>query len=701
MQFQQPNMLWGMLLLAIPLLIHLFQFHRTQTIYFPGVFRLIQRLQHARQQKKVQHWIVLLARMMAITCLVFAFAMPSCSSSTRNQEYSHVVVLFDNSYSMGTKNADGVIIEQARSQARTMLSGLAQEAQVRLFTQDPLTNTGWMSPAQALSVIDTIPLCPQQRKWSDWTAQVDELLHEGGIASLKVMAFGDGQLSAMANKPQLISAPAVDWEYVLYPLDPTQSGGNVGIDTVWYQSVWQNADAGANVLLKAKIRNYTESSKELSLRMVSDGKTMHVKSLKLEAQGVAEVEFPLSEIELSQASALQLDEDGFGYDNIKYLHPIKQNQTVVGVLGIDDAVTAMFASQPLLKKVDLKRADLLAGNKGVLQSAHAIVLINDAVYTAQEMASLRDFVASGKGVIQFFADPIRRKNFNLGFGDLRGEWLGGQAGKGVLSRNKGLNSDRDLQVDRLALAGFQHPIFQNAFGESISEKTEMPWVGGHLKLESSLDFETILQLESGDPILLQRVQGTGSYWVWLSDLRSGSQSLKSSVWFLPIFTQIIASSAVVEQSLYGELFSGNLLPLPSNVQVDERAASLRGKSGNIVIDLQQNSSQHTSMYVGSQPQYPGYFWLVGSGGEDSVQIALNLGKQESDLRSFADWKSIFLVGGHGLTLSQGNGITPIMHNAPLNTPWRLFIWGAAFFFAVEVVIILLKDRIITSESVKL
>ena len=701
MQFQQPNMLWGMLLLAIPLLIHLFQFHRTQTIYFPGVFRLIQRLQHARQQKKVQHWIVLLARMMAITCLVFAFAMPSCSSSTRNQEYSHVVVLFDNSYSMGTKNADGVIIEQARSQARTMLSGLAQEAQVRLFTQDPLTNTGWMSPAQALSVIDTIPLCPQQRKWSDWTAQVDELLHEGGIASLKVMAFGDGQLSAMAEKPQLISVPAVDWEYVLYPLDPTQSGGNVGIDTVWYQSVWQNADAGANVLLKAKIRNYTESSKELSLRMVSDGKTMHVKSLKLEAQGVAEVEFPLSEIELSQASALQLDEDGFGYDNIKYLHPIKQNQTVVGVLGIDDAVTAMFASQPLLKKVDLKRADLLAGNKGVLQSAHAIVLINDAVYTAQEMASLRDFVASGKGVIQFFADPIRRKNFNLGFGDLRGEWLGGQAGKGVLSRNKGLNSDRDLQVDRLALAGFQHPIFQNAFGESISEKTEMPWVGGHLKLESSLDFETILQLESGDPILLQRVQGTGSYWVWLSDLRSGSQSLKSSVWFLPIFTQIIASSAVVEQSLYGELFSGNLLPLPSNVQVDERAAKLRGKSGNIVIDLQQNSSQHTSMYVGSQPQYPGYFWLVGSGGEDSVQIALNLGKQESDLRSFADWKSISLGGGNGLTLSQGNGITPIMHNAPLNTPWRLFIWGAAFFFAVEVVIILLKDRIITSESVKL
>jgi hypothetical protein len=302
--------------------------------------------------------------------------------------------------------------------------------------------------------------------------------------------------------------------------------------------------------------------------------------------------------------------------------------------------------------------------------------------------------------MQFFVDPIRRKNLNIGFGELRGEWSGGQAVKGGVMGRRGVSGSGDLQVDRLAVAGFQHPIFEKAFGESISEKTEMPWVGGHLKLESSLDFETVLQLESGDPILLKRVQGAGSYWIWLSDLRSGSQSLKSSAWFLPIFTQVIASSAVVEQPLYGELFSGNLLPLPSNVQVDERAASLRGKSGNIVIDLQQNSSQNTSIYIGSQPQYPGYFWLVGSGGKDSVEIALNLGRQESDLRSFDDWKSMSVPGGNGLTLSKGDGIAPIMHNAPLNTPWRLFIWGAAFFFAVEVVIILLRDKIIPSESVK-
>jgi hypothetical protein len=695
MHFQQPNMLWGLLLLAIPLLMHLFQFHRTQTVYFPGVFRLIQRLQHARQQKKVQHWIVLVARMMAISCLVFAFAMPSCNSNSRTQEYSHVVVLFDNSYSMGTQNQDGVLMEQARAQARKMVMGLKQEIQVRILTQDPLANFGWMSPAQALSIVDTLSLCPQQRSWSDWASQVEEIVHEGGISSLKVMAFGDGQLSTFSKKIQLNSSTQVNWEYVLYPLDPEQNGGNVGIDSVWYESVWQRVDAASNVILKARIRNYSESTKETSLRLISNNKTTHVKAVKMEAQGVIDVDFPLSEAELSSASTLNLDNDGFGYDNVKYLHPVKQIQTIVGVLGSDNAVTAMFASQPLLKKIDLNRSDLLDADNQRLSKYDALILINDGNYSDKELQVLSDFVAAGKVALQFFMDPVRSKKLNLGFGELRGDWSGA-----TVTRGMGSSGGGTMQTNRIEAGGFQHPIFQKAFGESISEKTEMPSVGGFLKLGSTLDFETVLQLESGDPILLKRNQGGGSYWVWMSDLRNGSQELKSSAWFLPIFTQIVASSTVGEQPLYGELFGGNLLPLPGNVQVDERAASLRGKYGNIVVDLQSNSSQHTSMYVGAQPQYPGLFWLVGSAGKDSVQIALNLGKQESDLRSFTSWDSVNLGPNNKIKLSNGDGISPIIHNAPLNTPWRLFIWGAAFFFAVEVVIILLRDKNISSQSVK-
>jgi preprotein translocase subunit SecG len=40
----------------------------------------------------------------------------------------------------------------------------------------------------------------------------------------------------------------------------------------------------------------------------------------------------------------------------------------------------------------------------------------------------------------------------------------------------------------------------------------------------------------------------------------------------------------------------------------------------------------------------------------------------------------------------GDGKSPILQNEPLKVLWRLFIWGAAFFFAVEVLLLFMQSR---------
>ena len=81
MHFQQPNFLWGLLLLILPLLVHLFQFRKFQTLLFPGVYRLKEQLNVAKKQKTVKHWWILLSRLLAILFLVLAFSMPTCNSN--------------------------------------------------------------------------------------------------------------------------------------------------------------------------------------------------------------------------------------------------------------------------------------------------------------------------------------------------------------------------------------------------------------------------------------------------------------------------------------------------------------------------------------------------------------------------------------------------------------------------------------------
>ena len=193
MHFQQPHMLWGLLLLAIPLLIHLFQFHRTKTVYFPGVFRLSQRLQQARHQKRLQHWWVLLSRMLAITCLVLAFAMPSCSNiATAGKGYSHVVVLIDNGFSLSVETGDGVGLESVKSQARVILKDLPEEVQVKLISQTAKTES-WLSPSQVISIIDTLGVAPQKFVLCEWLDVIERAAKETTVNQLAAIVFSDAQ----------------------------------------------------------------------------------------------------------------------------------------------------------------------------------------------------------------------------------------------------------------------------------------------------------------------------------------------------------------------------------------------------------------------------------------------------------------------------------------------------------------------------
>ncbi|MBK6410933.1 MAG: BatA domain-containing protein [Flavobacteriales bacterium] len=62
--------------MAIPVIIHLFQLRRFKRIDFPNVRFLQEVTQQTRSRKKVRHWLVLLTRMLALACLVLAFAQP-------------------------------------------------------------------------------------------------------------------------------------------------------------------------------------------------------------------------------------------------------------------------------------------------------------------------------------------------------------------------------------------------------------------------------------------------------------------------------------------------------------------------------------------------------------------------------------------------------------------------------------------------
>ena len=672
MHFQQPNMLWGLLLLAIPLLIHLFQFHRTKTIYFPGVFRLTQRLQKARQRKKLEHWLVLASRMLGIACLVLAFAMPSCESQTQSGKgYSHVLLMIDNGFSMSVESDEGQIMEQVKSQARAILSDLPAEAQVKLISQSLQTEL-WMSPSQITSILDTLGVGPQRYSLKDWVEKAMLAQQDPGVRNLAAVVFSDAQASFLAGLPALTQQNNIDWRFLSYAITPDQvKGGNLSLDTAWYVSQFDATSESSGLLVKAKVTHRGGSLREARLSMLANGKTLFAQSKEIAPGQTVEFEGVITAENANQPLILQLTKDGFSYDDQLYLHPVKTWQTQVGVVGADRAMDALFAAQPLLKKRSLNQRDFETV-KPDISGLDAVVILGDAKWTEKARVGLRSLVERGTTLLQFPSTMAVAPVEILEGVALRGSW------KKV--------------PQRMALAGLNHPVFQGAFSENLSDKVQLPEFQTGFQTEEMMDWETVIQLEGGQPLLISRRIETGMQWMWLSDLKEGSQAFLNSSWYLPLITQVLASNSIQEKPLYGVLFSKQLLSLPAPIAVDERAAQLLGDHGASMVELQVNSERHTSLYVGAEPSYAGIFQLKSPIEKSATTLAFNWPRNESVLLSDPDLDNKLSHTNLSWKSSVVDGKSSILQNEPLKVLWRLFMWGAAIFFAVEAMLLMWQSR---------
>ena len=102
MLFLAPGVLWSLFALGIPIAIHLFNFQRTEKIWFANTRILTEVAQQTKRARNLKNWLLLLFRILALAFLIFAFAQPMFrqSAGTSESGLPQVAVYTDNSQSM-------------------------------------------------------------------------------------------------------------------------------------------------------------------------------------------------------------------------------------------------------------------------------------------------------------------------------------------------------------------------------------------------------------------------------------------------------------------------------------------------------------------------------------------------------------------------------------------------------------------------
>ena len=106
MNFLFPTALWGLSLLSIPIIIHLFNLRRVQVIEFSTLQFISEVEKEVKRKKSLKHLLILFARLLFLFFLVMAFAQPTFEKSSGFDSSKKTVIYLDNSYSMNA-NTNG------------------------------------------------------------------------------------------------------------------------------------------------------------------------------------------------------------------------------------------------------------------------------------------------------------------------------------------------------------------------------------------------------------------------------------------------------------------------------------------------------------------------------------------------------------------------------------------------------------------
>jgi hypothetical protein len=197
MQFLYPAFLFGLLALAIPVIIHLFNFRRFKTVYFTNV-RFLKNIQEETATKsRLKHILVLISRMLAITFLVLAFAQPFIPSeqSANKATKKAVSIYIDNSFSMEAVNNDEQLLNIAKRKAEEIVNGYTIDDQFQLLTNDmEAKHQRLVSKEEMLQMITQVQRTPEVRSLSEIVKRQRDILNRDKAQSQKnIYAISDFQ----------------------------------------------------------------------------------------------------------------------------------------------------------------------------------------------------------------------------------------------------------------------------------------------------------------------------------------------------------------------------------------------------------------------------------------------------------------------------------------------------------------------------
>lgn len=266
-QFVNPFFLFAGLLIAIPIVIHLFYFRRFKKVYFTNVRFLREVKEETSARQKLRNLLVLLMRCLAVLMLVLAFAQPFIPRNNLvKQGEKSVSIFIDNSFSMGALSKDVSLLEKARQRAKEIVAAYAPDDRFQILTQDfEGRHQRLVNRDDAITYIEEIRLSPAVNELSKVITRQQQALSSGQSQQRIMYLLSDFQ----KNISDLDQIRDTLTDIYLVPMSAVQEN-NLSIDSAWFEAPVQVLNQTSPLIVK--VTNHSDEAVENArLTLVFDG----------------------------------------------------------------------------------------------------------------------------------------------------------------------------------------------------------------------------------------------------------------------------------------------------------------------------------------------------------------------------------------------------------------------------------------------
>jgi hypothetical protein len=678
MEFANPFFLFGLVAIAIPIIIHLFNFRRFKKVFFTNV-RFIQELkQQTRQQSQLRHLLILLMRILAIAALVLAFAQPyiPVSESTAGRSATHAISIYvDNSFSMEAESPEGRLLDQALNKAREAAQAYSSADQFQLLTNDfEGRHQRFVSREDFVELLSEVELSPVTKDISEVHTRQLEMLSNQEQKSKTAFIISDFQKTT--TDFSRIEADTSVNVYAVPALSIKPS--NVFIDSVWFNEPVYRVDQLASIHVRIK-NSSDEDVEKVPVRLNINGTQRAISSFDISAGGEIEIVLPYSSNTAGQQNGeLVIADHPVTYDDTFYFaYDVLEEIPVLAINAGEESVylKSLFSNDSLFlfRNAGANRLDYTTFNR------HNLIILNGLNTISSGLSQeLKRFTAGGGSIVVFpgdLADPASYREF-------------------FLNMEIPYNIEKDTIQTRISNINLQSVLYDDVF-ESIPENIDLPIVFEHYSFRQQTRslMEVLLEMQNGDIFLGAGPSGKGTIYLFSSPLNPEWTNFPKHAIFVPTLYKIALLSSPATK-LYYTTGSNETIIVRNTGGSGEKIFKLKrsGQDFEIIPEIRSTGSQ-LNVLTGGQIKEAGIYNL-NNNGELVTSVAFNFDRKESDLELFSSEEISVAFADNGLTSfsllrhSPNKSLTTTISDINSGKKlWKLFLLAALAFLLAEVVLL--------------